>query len=55
MDTSKITRLEIINHHTNDEKEFGRAYTYRADKSLKVQLEIQDDGRTLKVFLSRKD
>lgn len=58
MDTSRVTRVEVIDHTRDDESGGGRAYTYWhgydvmdwADAEVTVQL--QDDGRTLKVFIS---
>jgi len=44
-DILKITRFEVID-------ESGRLYTRH---NCKVELSYQDDGRTLKVFLSKKD
>lgn len=50
MDTTKVTRIEVI---TKD----GRVYTYWAEydkkdkPNPKVELSLQDDGRTLKVFI----
>lgn len=41
-----ITRVEVINH----KNETGRAYSFR-DDSAKVWVSIQDNGRTLKVFV----
>jgi hypothetical protein len=42
--TDKVTRLEVI-----DEK--GRAYG-NWNKANKVELSYQDDGRTLKIFIT---
>lgn len=47
----KVTRLEVIDHTTGFED--ARAYHKRQD-NLNVELSIQDEGRTLKVFLSNK-
>lgn len=44
--TSMITRIEVI-----DEK--GRSYV-NWNESNKVELQVQDNGRTLKVFLSQR-
>lgn len=58
MDTSKVTRIEVIDH-TRDNG--GRVYTYwdqyDADdlKNPKVEISIQDNGRTLKVFISKNE
>lgn len=45
MDTSKITRVEVID-------ETGRAYT-RWD--VKAEVCIQDEGRTMKIFVHDKN
>lgn len=45
-----VTRLEVIDHQT---PETGRVYgKYNCEK---VELSIQDFGKTLKVFISKKD
>ena len=46
---SKTTRLEVIDHQT---PETGRVYTKK--DCQKVELSIQDDGKTLKIFISKK-
>lgn len=46
-DLSKVTRFEVINHTLGGT---GREYTHKSVK--KVELSLQDEGRTLKVFLS---
>ncbi len=46
----KVTRLEVIDHQT---PETGRVYTKKDCE--KVELSIQDFGKTLKVFISKKD
>lgn len=50
---TEVTRLEIINHAKN-EKRFGRMLTMYKELGDFENLEVQyqDDGRTLKVFLS---
>ena len=46
MDTKKVTRIEVIDHQS--EPVIGRVYTkYDCEK---VELQLQDDGRTLKIF-----
>ena len=49
----EITRFEVINHASNDEK-IGRILTMH--KILKdfenIEVQYQDGGRTLKIFLS---
>lgn len=45
MKTAKVTRFEVIDHRTNGT---GRAFTAY---DCSIQLSLQDDGRTLKVFV----
>jgi len=45
-DTSQVTRVEIIQH---SEPYNGRAYTNYNAKDVEIQL--QDDNKTLKIFL----
>ena len=47
----KVTRFEVIDHREGSET-FGRAMTVYG---ARVSLSYQDDGRTLKVFLSDQD
>ncbi len=54
MDTSNVNRVEIINHTSKGE--LGRAYTYWSQygngiENPKVELVLQDDGKTLKIFI----
>lgn len=57
MDTSKVNRIEVIDHST--EPVMGRVYIYWNEynkndiKNPKVELYLQDDGRTLKVFIRK--
>lgn len=44
MDTTLVTRVEVI-----DEK--GRSYV-RWSPDIKVETQLQDDGRTLKIFIT---
>ena len=43
MDTSKVTRVEVIDQN-------GRSYVNRKDSNV-VETMLQDDGKTLKVFI----
>lgn len=58
MDTSKVTRVEVIDHTRTEPEHGGRVYTYwhtydEADlPSPNVELYLQDEGRTLKVFIT---
>lgn len=50
MDVKKITRFEVID-------ETGRVYTRNTagtQPGVQVELSLQDDGRTLKVFVSAR-
>ncbi len=47
IDTSKVTRLEVINHQADG---MGREYVKCGIGE--VELSLQDEGRTLKIFLS---
>jgi len=54
MDTSNVTRVEVIDH---TKTEGGRVYTYWSEYGTgvpnpKVEIQLQDDGKTLKVFIS---
>ena len=45
--TSKVTRIEVIDHRQSA-KPIGRVFTSR---SCRVEMFLQDDERTLKVFV----
>ena len=48
-------RVEVIDHYHRDDR-LGRAYVFwEPENTVKVELVFQDDGRTLKVFLSRDE
>lgn len=49
----EITRLEVINHADND-RPIGRILTmYKSMEDFQeIQVQYQDGGRTLKIFLS---
>ena len=61
MNTSKVNRVEVIDLTKTIEKGGGRAYTYwhtyrTEDKEdVLVTLDLQDEGRTLKVFINNKE
>lgn len=50
IDESKITRFEVIDHRKKA-KPHGRIFTAW---DIKVELAIQDNQRTLKVFINDK-
>lgn len=51
MNVEKVTRIEVVDHQS--EPMIGRAYTkWNCEK---VELSLQDDGKTLKIFLSSKN
>ncbi len=47
MDTSKGTRVEVIDQN-------GRSYVNWKDSNV-VEAMLQDDGKTLKVFITNKN
>ena len=47
MDTSKATRVEVIDQN-------GRSYVNWKDSNV-VETMLQDDGKTLKVFITNKN
>ena len=52
MNTSKINRIEIIDHtKKNPEEEKGRVFVKWED-GIKVELSFQDEDRTLKIFIT---
>ena len=61
MNTSKVNRVEVIDLTKTIENGGGRVYTYwhtyrTEDKEdVLVTLDLQDEGRTLKVFINNKD
>ena len=42
----EVSRVEVIDQN-------GRSYVNWSDKNI-IQIDFQDDGRTMKVFISRK-
>lgn len=50
METTKVTRFEVIDH-TKDVTQGGGKVLVQYD--VKIELSLQDDGRTLKVFLTK--
>lgn len=50
MDTRKVTRVEVIDHQSKPV--VGRSYT-KYDCEY-VEAVLQDDGRTLKIFISKR-
>lgn len=54
MNTDNVNRIEVINHSNEGMK--GRAYTYwsrygNGIEKPKVEVELQDEGQTLKIFI----
>ena len=50
MKTEKVTRVEVINHQ---DEPIGRVFTkYDCEN---VEIELQDGGKTLKIFISKKE
>lgn len=46
METNKVTRLEVIDH---TDKKRGR---FVVEYGVSVEVSIQDDGKTMKIFLT---
>lgn len=55
IDESKITRIEVINHADND-MPAGRILVLYKDINdfHTMDISMQDDGRTMKIFLNAK-
>jgi hypothetical protein len=53
MDTSNVTRIEVIDHTKSVEEGGGRTYVFWKE-GCDVTLDLQNVGRTLKVFISKK-
>ena len=51
MSTSKVNRVEVIDHTKSVEQGGGRAYMFWEDEA-NVEIQLQDDGRTLKIFIT---
>lgn len=56
IDTTKINRIEIINHAKNNHS-IGRLLTLYKELSDfdNIEISIQDDGRTMKIFLDSQE
>ncbi len=61
MDLSKVTRIEVIDHTKPSEEGGGRCYTFWSEydksdiKNPKVELSLQDNDRTLKLFIKESE
>ena len=55
IEVRNVGRLEIINHATND-KNIGRLLVLYKELGHfdKLDFQVQDDGKTLKIFLTSK-
>lgn len=52
MNLEKVNRVEVIDHTRPYTEGGGRAYVFKQN-GVKVELSLQDEGRTLKVFISQ--
>ncbi len=54
IDETKITRLEVINHSSDINNPIGRILTLYKELGdfNSIEISIQDDGRTMKIFLN---
>ena len=48
----EINRIEVIDHTKSVENGGGRVYVLRGD-DISITTSVQDDGRTLKVFINK--
>lgn len=53
-DLDKITRLEVIDYR-NEYIGENRAYVSGIDDNMKIEFCVQDDDRTLKIFIQDKE
>lgn len=51
---SKLHRLEVIDHRIQALKAWTHGRVYWAEWMIKVELSLQDDYQTLKIFISDK-
>lgn len=49
-----ITRIEVINHGNDDLNGVGRVYVKYLRPDEEIIQELQDDARTLKIFIKKK-
>ena len=49
-----VTRVEVIDTRPATASNWSRAFVTGIDEDLRVVVSFQDDGRTLKVFLSKQ-
>jgi hypothetical protein len=50
MKTENVTRFELIDHRRNS-ADYGRIFV-AWDENLATKVSVQDDGKTLKVFIT---
>jgi hypothetical protein len=50
----ELNRIEVINHSGYSDQEQGRIFVKRICEDQKIELSYQDDGKTLKIFISDK-
>ena len=53
MELDKVNRVEVIDHPKSFEDGGGRAYVIWKDRPLKIELSLQDGGKTLKIFINK--
>lgn len=54
MNLNKVNRVEFIDHRPGEDGDIpGRKLVIRSD-NIKVEALLQDDDRTLKIFISEK-
>lgn len=55
IDTSKTTRVEVIDWTGDADDGCGRVFVHWDENTTEVEVQQQDDGRTLKIFIVKKD
>lgn len=53
MNTDNVTRVEVIDHTKPVDEGGGRCYV-KWEKDIKVEVSLQDDGRTMKIFIEKR-
>ncbi len=49
-----LNRVEVIDHTKSVDDGGGRAYVFWENEKKDVEFSLQDDGRTLKIFISNR-
>ena len=47
--TDKVNRIEVIDHSDTNKAKDNRARAYQKHNAKSVEIQLQDDGKTLKI------